>query len=62
MKDTQVHVQSTKLFLDYDIGETRVLANENPELVARAGELLSIADKSSGKFKWGHRMDNLLEN
>jgi uncharacterized sulfatase len=44
-----------------DIGETTNLALDHPEIVAIAEKLFEEAHTPSGNFKWGHRMDSLLD-
>ncbi len=44
-----------------DIGETTDLAQDHPEIVAMAEQLFKKAHTPSANFKWGHRMDSLLD-
>ena len=54
--------QPIELFnLNKDIGETINVAQEHPEIVAGAEQLFKEAHTPSGNFKWGHRMDSLLD-
>jgi len=44
-----------------DIGETTDLAQDFPKIVAEAVHLFEEAHSPSASFKWGHRMDSLLD-
>jgi arylsulfatase A len=47
--------------IEQDIGETTNLAQDCPEILAMAEQLFLKAHTTSGSFKWGHRMDSLLD-